>query len=195
MAPLPRPEPFDPLRKGLYTADELMAGYTSANPDGALDRRIARHFVAAGGRNPPSAAEAIAQRLHDFGIDRALTAWLGGNGGAAPKVVGVMGSHSTPRDDPQYALVAELGWRLARGYWDRGFASEAARAVVADGFDRIGLEEIVSFTVPANMRSWRVMERLGMTHDPVDDFDHPRLPVGHRLRRHVLYRLKRTGYK
>src|SRR5438093_6208790 len=114
MPPLPRPEPFDPLRKGLYTADELMQGYTSANPDGALDRRIARHFVAAGGRNPPSAAEAIAQRLHDFGIDRALTAWLDGDGGTPPKVVGVMGSHSAPRDDPQYALVAELGWLLAR---------------------------------------------------------------------------------
>ncbi len=110
----PRPDPFDPLRKGLYTADELMDGYTSANPDGALDRRIARHFVAAGGRNPPSAAEAIAQRLHDFGIDRALTVWLSGEGGTAPKVVGVMGSHSTRRDDPQYALVAELGWLLAR---------------------------------------------------------------------------------
>ena len=114
MPPLPRPEPFDPLRQGLYTADELMQGYTPANPDGALDRRIARHFVAAGGRNPPSAAEAIAQRLHDFGIDRALTAWLDGDGGSAPKVVGVMGSHAIPRDDPQYALVAELGWRLAR---------------------------------------------------------------------------------
>src|SRR5256886_1734225 len=114
MPTLPRPEPFDPLRKGLYTASELMEGYTPANPDGALDRRIARHFVAAGGRNPPSAAEAIAQRLHDFGIDRALTAWLGGEGHPAPKVVGVMGSHSTRRDDPQYALVAELGWRLAR---------------------------------------------------------------------------------
>ena len=114
MRPLPRPEPFDPLRKGLYTSDELMQGYTPSNPEASLDRRIARHFIAAGGRNPPSAAEAIAQRLHDFGIDRALTAWLEGNGGIAPKVVGVMGSHSTPRDDPQYALVAELGWRLAR---------------------------------------------------------------------------------
>src|SRR2546422_8914052 len=114
MPPPPRPEPYDPLRQGLYTADELMEGYTPAHPDGALDRRLARHFVAAGGRNPPSAAEAIAQRLHDFGIDRALTAWLSGEGGPAPKVVGVMGSHSTRRDDPQYALVAELGWRLAR---------------------------------------------------------------------------------
>lgn len=114
MPPLPRPEPFDPLRKGLYTGDELMQGYTPSKPEGSLDRRIARHFVAAGGRNPPSAAEAIAQRLHDFGIDRALTEWLDGNGGAPPKVVGVMGSHSTRRDDPQYALIADLGWRLAR---------------------------------------------------------------------------------
>jgi len=114
MPPLARPEPFDPLRKGLYTGDELMRGYTPSNPEGALDRKIARYFVAAGGRNPPSAAEAIAQRLHDFGIDRALTAWLDGDGGAAPKVVGVMGSHATSRDDPQYALVADLGWRLAR---------------------------------------------------------------------------------
>jgi SLOG cluster4 family len=102
------------LRHGLYTADELMQGYAPADPEGSLDRRIARYFAAVGGRNPPSAAEAIAQRLHDFGIDRALTAWLDGQGGTAPKVVGVMGSHSTPRDDPQYALVAGLGWQLAR---------------------------------------------------------------------------------
>jgi hypothetical protein len=106
------------LRNGLYTGDELMQGYTPANPEGALDRKIARYFVAAGGRNPASAAEAIAQRLHDFGIDRALTAWLNGNGGTAPKVVGVMGGHSTPRDDPQYALVADLGWRLGRAGFD-----------------------------------------------------------------------------
>ena len=91
-----------------------MQGYTQSAPGGALDRRIASYFVAAGGRNPASAAQAIAQRLHDFGIDRALTAFLAGNGGAAPKVVGVMGSHATRRDDPRYALVAELGWRLAR---------------------------------------------------------------------------------
>src|SRR6266852_4145147 len=114
LPPLARPDPFDPLRKGLYTGDELMQGYTRANPEGALDRKIARYFVAAGGRNPASAAEAIAQRLHDFGIDRALTAWLDGTGGTVPKVVGLMGSHATPRNDPEYASVAELGWRLAR---------------------------------------------------------------------------------
>ncbi len=93
--------------------------------------------------------------------------------------------------EAHFTPAVEVGWRLARNYWGRGFATEAARAVVADGFDRVGLEKIVSFTVPANTRSVRVMEGLGMTRDPADDFDHPRLPVGHRLRRHVLYRLKR----
>ncbi len=102
------------MRSGLYTPDELMQGYTPAHPEGALDRKIADYFVAAGGRNPASAAAAIAERLHDFGIDRALTAWLDGSGATGPKVVGVMGGHATPRDDPQYALVADLGWRLGR---------------------------------------------------------------------------------
>jgi RimJ/RimL family protein N-acetyltransferase len=90
-----------------------------------------------------------------------------------------------------FTPAVEVGWRLARNYWGRGFASEAARAAVNDGFDRVALSEIVSFTVPDNKRSVRVMQRLGMTHDPSDDFDHPRIPAGHRLRRHVLYRLRR----
>jgi RimJ/RimL family protein N-acetyltransferase len=88
----------------------------------------------------------------------------------------------------------EIGWRLARPFWGRGFATEGARAVLADGFDRLGLTEIVSFTIPDNVRSTRVMERLGMTHDPNDDFDHPRFPPGHRLSRHVLYRIDRERW-
>jgi ribosomal-protein-alanine N-acetyltransferase len=91
-----------------------------------------------------------------------------------------------------FAPAVEIGWRLARDYWGKGFATEAARAAIADGFDRVGLSEIVSFTAMVNLRSVAVMQRLGMTHDPSDDFDHPRLPVGHRLRRHVLYRLGRS---
>jgi len=76
----------------------------------------------------------------------------------------------------------------------RGFATEAARAAITDGFERLGLEEVVSFTAPAHVRSTRVMDRLGMTHHPEDDFDHPRLPEGHRLRRHVLYRISRREW-
>ena len=88
-----------------------------------------------------------------------------------------------------FTPAVEIGWRLDREHWGHGYATEAARAALADGFTRLGLHEIVSFTVPANVRSRRVMEKLGMTHDPADDFNHPRLPEGHRLRRHVLYRL------
>jgi len=87
----------------------------------------------------------------------------------------------------------EVGWRLARENWGRGYATEAARAAVAYGFDEVGLDEIVSFTAVVNLRSRRVMERLGMTHDPGDDFEHPLLPEGHLLRPHVLYRLRRPA--
>jgi RimJ/RimL family protein N-acetyltransferase len=90
-----------------------------------------------------------------------------------------------------FAPAVEAAWRLAHRYWGRGYAYEAARAAIDDGFGRLGLKEIVAFTVPANLASRRVMEKLGMTRDPKDDFDfeHPRLPPGHPLRRHVLYRL------
>lgn len=89
-----------------------------------------------------------------------------------------------------FTPAVEVGWRLAAAHWGQGYATEAARAAVADGFDRLGLAEIVSFTAEGNERSRRVMERLGMTRDPSEDFDHPSLPVGHHLRRHVLYRLR-----
>ena len=113
MTPSVQPEPFDPLRKGLYTPEELMEGYSTRHPGGSLDQRIARYFLAAGGRSPRSAAAAIAERLHDYGIDEALRALLAG-GDAPPRVVGIMGSHSTRRDEPLYAQVCEIGWRLAR---------------------------------------------------------------------------------
>jgi RimJ/RimL family protein N-acetyltransferase len=85
----------------------------------------------------------------------------------------------------------EVGWRFAVDGWGQGYATEAARAAVAWGFDALGLEQIASWTTVANLKSQAVMQRIGMTHDPADDFDHPRLPVGHPQRRHVLYRLRR----
>ena len=88
----------------------------------------------------------------------------------------------------------EVGWTVDPQFWGHGYATEAARAAVRFGFEDVGLDEIVSFTVPANARSRAVMERLGITRDPADDFDHPRLPVGHPIRRHVLYRLRREGW-
>jgi RimJ/RimL family protein N-acetyltransferase len=99
-----------------------------------------------------------------------------------------------PRFEAHFTPAVEVGWRLARDAWGQGYATEAARASVGFGFDTLALEEIVSFTVPDNVRSRRVMERLGMHRDPAEDFDHPRFEPGHRLRRHVLYRLRQEEW-
>ncbi len=96
---------------------------------------------------------------------------------------------SRPGFEAHFTPAVEVGWRLAREHWGNGYATEAARAAVAHGFDELGLDEIVSFTSELNEPSIRVMQRIGMRRDPADDFDHPRLPAGHPLRRHVLYRL------
>lgn len=87
-----------------------------------------------------------------------------------------------------FTPAVEIGWRLRRSAWSHGFASEAARAAIADGLDRAGIPEILSFTAAINERSWRVMERLGMRRVEGGEFEHPSLPVGHPVRRHVLYR-------
>jgi RimJ/RimL family protein N-acetyltransferase len=87
-----------------------------------------------------------------------------------------------------FTPAVEIGWRLGPSHWDRGFATEAARAVLNYGFEEVGLREIVSFTATSNRRSQRVMQKLGMTHDPDDDFDHPGVDPLSPLRRHVLYR-------
>jgi len=91
--------------------------------------------------------------------------------------------------DAHFTPAIEVGWRLAFEAWGHGYATEAAHAAVTFAFERLGLDELVSMTTPANARSRRVMERLGMTRDPADDFEHPRLPEGHPIRHQVLYRL------
>lgn len=96
---------------------------------------------------------------------------------------------SVPRFDAHFTPCVEIGWRLGAEYWGHGYATEGARAALSFGFEKLGLEEIVSFTVPGNVRSRRVMERIGMTYEPADAFDHPLLPDGDPLRRHVLYRI------
>jgi RimJ/RimL family protein N-acetyltransferase len=87
--------------------------------------------------------------------------------------------------------LVEVGWRLHRDHWGSGYATEAARESLRYGFEELGLDEIVSFTAVANTPSRRVMERIGMAHDPSRDFDHPRVPDGHPLQRHVFYAISR----
>ncbi len=98
-----------------------------------------------------------------------------------------------PRFEASFTPCVEIGWRVASPLWRRGYATEAARAALDHGFGPLGLAEILAFTVPSNTASRRVMEKLGMTHDPADDFDHPLMPESSPLRPHVLYRMTAPG--
>jgi RimJ/RimL family protein N-acetyltransferase len=100
---------------------------------------------------------------------------------------------AVPRFSAHFTPCVEIGWRLSPKHWGRGLATEGAREIVRQALDVHSLREIVAYTVPGNLRSRRVMEKLGMTHDAADDFDHPNIPEGNPLRHHVLYRLRTRG--
>lgn len=102
---------------------------------------------------------------------------------------------SVPRFEAHFTPAVEIGWRLAVDAWGKGYAAEAARAALDYGFDKVDLDEIVSFTTTTNLRSQRLMRRLGMTHDPADDFMHPDFERGHDLELHVLYRISQDRYR
>jgi ribosomal-protein-alanine N-acetyltransferase len=110
--------------------------------------------------------------------------------GVAP-FIGTAGLAALPFQESVTPRVM-IAWRLARAYWGCGYGTEAGRAILSFAFEEIGLEEVVAFTVPANQRSRAVMERLGMTRSPEDDFNMPDLPEGHPLRRQIFYRLPRS---
>jgi len=101
---------------------------------------------------------------------------------------------SVPRRILPFSPCVEIGWRLARAHWGKGYATEGARAALRAGFERFGLEEIVSFTSIGNLRSRAVMERIGMKNAN-RDFEHPGIPQGHVLRPHCLYRLSRGQWR
>jgi RimJ/RimL family protein N-acetyltransferase len=102
---------------------------------------------------------------------------------------------SRPSFDAHFTPAVEIGWRLAAEHWGNGYATEGGRASLAFGFEVLALDEIVSFTVSGNNRSRAVMERLGLSREPADDFDHPVLPPGSPLRAHVLYRITREEWQ
>lgn len=131
---------------------------------------------------------------HDFGLWAVDVVDVAGDEGAIMAAgdhpfVGFVGLWPATFEAP-FTPAVEVGWRIARAHWGRGYAPEAARAAVADGFGRLGLDEIVSFTAAINRRSRRVMEKIGMRRSAGEDFDHPRVAVGDPLRRHVLYRIR-----
>jgi ribosomal-protein-alanine N-acetyltransferase len=130
-------------------------------------------------------ASRIAANFDRYGFGLWAVEVLGGE-----PFIGFIGL-SVPRFESHFMPCVEIGWRLSSDHWGHGYATEGARAVLAFAFDVAGLREIVSFTVPDNTRSRRVMAKVGMKHDPAEDFDHPFLAEGDRLRRHVLHRISR----
>ena len=136
----------------------------------------------------PGAVAAWVKRLRAHWRDHGFGCWVIELPGEA-SFIGIVGLAWIPYE-AHFTPAVEIAWRLARAYWGRGYATEAARTALDYGFGELGLTEIVAVTVPANLRSRRVMERLGMSRDPADDYDdHPALPEGP-LKRHVLYRLR-----
>ncbi len=122
---------------------------------------------------------------HGFGF------WAAEVPGEAP-FVGFVGLQHVGFEAP-FTPAVEIGWRLARAFWGRGLATEAARASLAHAFGPLGLDEVVAFTVPGNAPSRRVMTRIGMLHDETGDFDHPAVAAGHPMRRCLLYRIGRRA--
>lgn len=164
------------------------APYAALNADPV----VMEHFV-----EPLTRAESDAHidRIEDRFETRGFGLWAVEVPGRSP-FIGFVGLNYTDSSylDAHFTPAVEVGWRLAKEHWGLGFATEAATASIEDGFDRVGLNEIVSFTTTRNLRSQRVMQRLGMSRDPADDFDHPNVPVDHPIRRHVLYRLRAADW-
>lgn len=136
-------------------------------------------------------SNAFADRIAAHFAEHGFGLWAAQIKGGAP-FTGYVGL-SVPQFDAHFTPCVEIGWRLGFEHWNKGYASEAARAVARHAFTQLKLSEIVSFTVPANVRSRAVMEKIGMTHDRAGDFEHPAVPEKHPLRPHVLYRMRRPG--
>lgn len=170
----------------------LLRGWRAGDlePFAALnaDPRVMEHYPAPLTR---SESDDLVRSIAESLATRGFSLWAVEVASVAP-FIGYVGLREATFES-RFTPCVEVGWRLAAPYWGRGYATEAARAAIAFGFTDAGLEEIVSFTVPANSRSIAVMRRLNMTQD--GEFDHPRLPQGHPLRRHVLYRLPRTTWQ
>jgi len=162
--------------------DEDLAPFARMNADPRVMEFFPQTYDAA------ESAEGLARirahfAAHGFGL------WAVEVKGGAP-FVGMVGL-AVPSFQASFTPCVEVGWRLLPEHWRHGYATEAARGALEFGFGALGLREIVAMTTVANVRSRRVMEKLGMRHDAGGDFLHPSIPEGHPIRPHVLYRLRR----
>jgi RimJ/RimL family protein N-acetyltransferase len=160
--------------------DEDRAPFAALNADPA----VMEHFPATLSR---AQSDAFVKQIEDRWRSGGPSLWAVEVPGVAP-LIGYVGLLA-PSFEAEFTPCVEVGWRLAAEHWGRGYATEGAAAALTFGFEELDLDEIVSFTVVANTRSRRVMAKLGLHHDPADDFDHPKLPAGHPMQRHVLYRI------
>jgi ribosomal-protein-alanine N-acetyltransferase len=150
------------------------------------DAEVMRYFPAKLTREQSDAlATAVRRDIDKQGWGLWAVEVIGG-----PSFIGFVGLNE-PTFDAHFTPAVEVGWRLAREHWGHGYATEAAKAAIDFGFGELDLQEIVAMIAPANARSRAVAEKLGMSRNAADDFDHPRIPDGP-LRRHVLYRLQRS---
>lgn len=152
------------------------------------DPRVMKYFASPA---PRADSEAAAARLRPRLAKLGYGWWIAEVKGGA-RFIGAIALQDVPFEAP-FTPALEVGWRLMVDAWGNGYATEGARALLAFAFDTLGRDEVVSMTSALNTPSSRVMERLGMTRDPADDFDNPRVQEGHPIRRHVLYRIRRPA--
>lgn len=166
--------------------DDDLAPFAALNADPDVGRFL-------NGTLDRATSDGLAARIRDGIAERGWGLWavevVGGD-----RFIGFTGL-APVTFDAAFAPATEIGWRLARPAWGHGYASEAARAVLAHAFGALGFDALVSFTAAINTRSRRVMERIGMQHDPESDFDHPAIAPEHPLARHVLYRIAVSGWR
>lgn len=152
------------------------------------DPKVCEHLPAIGNR---SATEALIKHImrhyeqHGFSLYAVELK-------ATHELIGFLGL-MIPSFEAHFMPAVEIGWRLSSKHWGQGYATEGATAVLDYAFNQLGLKEIVSLTVPANVRSIRVMEKIGMKRDISDNFHHPKLPSNHPLSMHVLYRITKNN--
>jgi len=180
--------------KAIQTERLLLRPWRNADIDAFAemnaDTRVMEHFPSTSSRKQSKNLMAQIRKhfyQHGYGF------WAVEVEGGDP-FIGFVGLRRLVSFDAHFTPAVEIGWRLAHASWRQGYASEAARASLRFAFLELGLDEVVSFTHTSHHRSRAVMERIGMRHAAVDDFDHPYLPEGHPLRRQVLYRLRRSEW-
>jgi ribosomal-protein-alanine N-acetyltransferase len=152
-----------------------------------LDPRVTEFFSSTYTRESAELTASLRRReLDELGYGW----WVVEVRGAAP-FAGVVCLREVPFE-AHFTPAREVGWRFAPEHWGNGYATESARGALAHAFAGLGWDEVVAMTAVLNVRSQRVMQRLGMTRDPNDDFDHPKVEEGSPLRRHILYRMRRS---